>query len=79
MKDIDTVKRVRSWRNRQDICDFKYYSYNPATDEFVDPLRCEFISFNFKTGEGYPGYKQGQIEYIDYQNPVKLWTTLIQG
>ena len=73
MKDIDTVKRVRSWRNRQDICDFKYYNTAP-----FDMLKSDFIAFNFKTGEGYPGYKQEQVEYIDYQNPVKLWTTMIQ-
>ena len=71
MKDIDTVKRVRSWKHRQDICDYKYY--NTA---HYDILSSNFIEFNFEKGEGYPGYVQGGIEYIDYKNPVNLWTTI---
>lgn len=63
MKDIDTVKRVRSWRNRQDICDFTYY----------DILRSDFIEFSFENGERYPGYKQGEIEIID---SINLWTKI---
>lgn len=72
MKDIDAVKRVRSWRNRHVIWD------EIISDKYgeLDILKSDFIEFNFKTGEGYPGYKQGELEYIDYQNPVNLWTTL---
>jgi hypothetical protein len=66
MKDIDTVKRVRSWRYRQDY-------YNQAS---FDILRSNFIEFNFEKGEGYPGYIRGEIEYIDYRNPVNLWTKI---
>lgn len=76
MKDIDTIKRVRSWQHRQNAFDRISYTYNSVTGEFVDPLKCDFISFSFEKGEGYPGYKQGEIEFIDYQNPVNLWTTI---
>lgn len=73
MKDIDTVKRVRSWKHRQGICDSTYYN-----SVHYDILRSNFIEFNFEKGEGYPGYVRGEIEYIDYQNPINLWTK-IQG
>lgn len=71
MKDIDTVKRVRSWKHRQGICDFTYYKSTP-----FDILKSDFIAFSFEKGEGYPGYKQGEIEFIDYQNPINLWTKM---
>lgn len=66
MKDIDTVKRVRSWRNRRVIWDEIKY----------DVLKSDFITFSFEKGEGYPEYKQGELEYIDYQHPINLWTTI---
>lgn len=71
MKDIDTVKRVKSWQHKQDICDFTYYNSTP-----FDILRSDFIEFSFENGERYPGYKQGEIEIIDYQNPINLWTKI---
>lgn len=70
MKDIDTVKKVISWRNKHNISDYILFTYHSATGEFVDPLKSEFIWFSFKkenSEEEYP--------VIDYLNPVKLCTT----